>query len=34
MMLPRPVAHREVISVYELPDIGYLTEAPEREGRS
>jgi S-DNA-T family DNA segregation ATPase FtsK/SpoIIIE len=30
--LPRPVAHREVIPAYELPDIGYLTEAPEREG--
>ena len=31
-MLPRPVAHREVIPVYELPTFGYLTEAPEREG--
>ncbi len=30
--LPRPVAHREVIPAYELPDIGYLTEAPDREG--
>ena len=32
IMLPRPVAHREVVPAYELPDIGYLSEAPEREG--
>jgi S-DNA-T family DNA segregation ATPase FtsK/SpoIIIE len=32
IMLPKPVTHRECISAYELPDIGYLTEAPEREG--
>ncbi len=32
IMLPKPVTHREVIPAYELPDIGYLTEAPEREG--
>jgi S-DNA-T family DNA segregation ATPase FtsK/SpoIIIE len=32
IMLPRPVTHREIIPAYELPDIGYLTEAPEREG--
>ncbi|WP_280940644.1 DNA translocase FtsK, partial [Microvirga lotononidis] len=32
IMLPKPVTHREVIHAYELPDIGYLTEAPERDG--
>ncbi len=32
IMLPKPITHREVIPAYELPDIGYLTEAPEREG--
>ncbi|WP_305777720.1 DNA translocase FtsK, partial [Microvirga sp. KLBC 81] len=32
IVLPRPVAHREIIPAYELPLVDYLAEAPEREG--
>ena len=32
IVLPRPVAHREVIHAYEFPLVDYLAEAPEREG--
>jgi S-DNA-T family DNA segregation ATPase FtsK/SpoIIIE len=32
IVLPRPVAHREVTPAYELLDIEYLAEVPEREG--
>jgi len=32
IVLPRAVAHREVIPAYELPLVYYLAEAPEREG--